>query len=69
MDDVARRAFLAEGFVDYLAFDRGLADRTVEAYRRDLERFVDFLRAAGRDDPGRVTPDGSREGRPAAWPR
>jgi integrase/recombinase XerD len=61
MDDAARRAFRVEGFADYLAFDRGLADRTVEAYGRDLDRFVDFVRNLGRGDPSQVEPDDIRE--------
>ena len=61
MDDVARVSFRSEAFTDYLAFDRGLADRTVEAYRRDLDRFIDFLRGAGRGRPEQVTYEDVRE--------
>lgn len=55
------RAFRVEPFVDYLAFDRGLADRTVAAYRRDLLRCVRFLNAAGRKRPADVSADDLRE--------
>jgi integrase/recombinase XerD len=40
--DEAARAFLLERFDDYLALEQGSADRTREAYRRDLDRFVAF---------------------------
>lgn len=36
-----------EAFLDHLAFERGLSPRTVEAYRRDLERCLAFLAARG----------------------
>lgn len=61
MRDADSRAFRLELFTDYLAFDRGLADRTVAAYRRDMDRFVQFLRDAGRTSPGEVTPGDLRE--------
>jgi integrase/recombinase XerD len=61
MSDTGSRAFRLELFADYLAFDRGLADRTVAAYRRDMDRFVRFLRDAGRAAPGDVTPADLRE--------
>jgi len=61
MSDARDRAFRLELFADYLAFDRGLADRTVAAYRRDLARFLDFLEEAGRTDPREVEPGDLRE--------
>jgi len=61
MDDTARVSFRSEAFTDFLAFDRGLADRTVEAYRRDLDRFIEFLRGAGRARPDQVDYDDVRE--------
>jgi integrase/recombinase XerD len=59
--DVRQRAFGLEAFADFLAFDRGLADRTVTAYGRDLGRFVDFVADAGRGSPGQVTRDDVRD--------
>mgnify|MGYP001574352887 CR=1 FL=1 len=40
-DEIAR-AYLLERFDDYLALEQGSADRTREAYRRDVERLVTF---------------------------
>lgn len=34
-------------FCDHLAFERGLSPRTIDAYRRDIERFSAFLEARG----------------------
>lgn len=34
-------------FCDHLAFERGLSPRTIDAYRRDIERFAAFLEARG----------------------
>jgi integrase/recombinase XerD len=38
-------------FLDHLTVERGLARNTVDAYRRDLSRYADFLRTKGLDDP------------------
>ncbi len=37
-----------EEFLTHLAVERGRSPRTLEAYRRDLNRFVDFARSRGR---------------------
>ncbi len=50
-----RRAFRLEGFRDHLAFDRGLAERTVEAYGRDCRALVAFLVDRGIRAPERVS--------------
>jgi integrase/recombinase XerD len=44
-----------ERFADFLAFERGLSDRTLEAYRRDLTRLIEFLEARGTHGAGEVT--------------
>ena len=36
-----------DGFLDHLALERGLSPRTIDAYRRDLERCHAFLGARG----------------------
>lgn len=41
----------------YLNVECGLSPRTLEAYRRDLERFGDFLRRRNISDWNRVEPD------------
>lgn len=44
-----------EGYLAHLTVERGLAAHTLAAYRRDLERYVEHLRAAGRTDPAQIT--------------
>lgn len=53
MTDV--RAFRMEPFRDYLVYERGLSDRTVEAYGRDLDRWLDHVTGLGVDRPSAVT--------------
>jgi integrase/recombinase XerD len=38
---------LIEGFLDAIASERGAAKNTIEAYRRDLEAYLECLRARG----------------------
>ena len=40
-----------ERFLDHLTVERGLAGNTVDAYRRDLTRYVAFLGRRGVEDP------------------
>lgn len=47
--------FQLEQFVDFLSFERGLADRTLSAYTRDLERLLAFLVARSHRGPQTVT--------------
>jgi integrase/recombinase XerD len=47
--------------VDYLSFERGLSDRTLSAYQRDLEKLLVFLQGQGRNDPKDVDPQDLRE--------
>ena len=49
------RDFLAEHFADYLTFERGLADRTIEAYGRDLGRVLEFMQERGVEEPSGIT--------------
>jgi len=48
------RAFRVEQFADFLTFERGLSDRTIKAYHRDLDRFLDFLDRRGVRRPGEI---------------
>jgi integrase/recombinase XerD len=59
MTEVSRR-FRFEQFQDYLAFERGLSDRTVAAYARDLGRWAGFLEAHGIGGPEEVSPEDLR---------
>jgi integrase/recombinase XerD len=44
----------AERYLDHLAVERGLSENTLAAYRRDLRRYVRFLRHRDVDAPGAV---------------
>jgi len=55
---MARRLALDEAvdlFLDHVKVERGLARHTIEAYGRDLGRFVGFVAARGRVDVDDVT--------------
>jgi integrase/recombinase XerD len=54
-------AFRMESFVDYLSFERGLSDRTLSAYRQDLEKLFGFLEERGQQGPEGVQPHDLRE--------
>jgi integrase/recombinase XerD len=41
-------------FLDHASVERGLSPRTIEAYGRDLHRFVDFLAGVGVQRPRQV---------------
>jgi integrase/recombinase XerD len=49
------RDFRVEQFQDYLTFERGLSERTVAAYERDLRTWRDFVVAHGVERPDAVT--------------
>ena len=53
-DDGRNRRFHLESFVDHLGFERGLSARTLEAYGRDLARFLAFLSESGVSEPTAV---------------
>lgn len=54
-------AFRFEQYMDYLSFERGLSDRTLSAYGRDLRRLFAFLDGLGRLGPEEVTPEDLRQ--------
>ncbi|MEX1264175.1 MAG: site-specific tyrosine recombinase XerD [Actinomycetota bacterium] len=41
-------------YIDHLAVERGLSDNTLAAYRRDLARYLIFLRSRGMSGPAEV---------------
>lgn len=55
-DDAPARPFLAERFTEQLAIERGASGRTVEAYGRDLIRFIAWAVARGMTSPDAVKP-------------
>ncbi len=54
-DDELSRAFVLEPFLDFLRFERGSSENTLEAYCHDIMRLAGFARLAGRRAPGEVT--------------
>ncbi|HUE76972.1 MAG TPA: tyrosine-type recombinase/integrase, partial [Longimicrobiales bacterium] len=54
-------SFHLDRFQDYLAFERGLSPRTLEAYGRDTARLREFLEGRGIADPGAAAPTDLRE--------
>lgn len=46
-----------QGYLTHLAVERGLAEHTISAYRRDLERYQAYLAANGRYTLSAVTQD------------
>jgi len=54
-------AFRMEQFLDFLAFERGLANRTLVAYRRDVERMLNYVQVQGAAGPEQVSPDHLRD--------
>jgi len=56
-----RKVWRLEIFLDYLAVERGLSKRTLQAYRGDVVRFVSFSRDADISGPARVEPGDLRE--------
>jgi integrase/recombinase XerD len=56
LDDTIARAFLIERFADFLALEQGNSPRTLDAYRRDVERMVLFAVTQGAATPGDLSP-------------
>jgi integrase/recombinase XerD len=49
-------AAVVRGYLDHLAGERGVATNTLNAYRRDLTRYLDYLAGRGIDSIAAVTP-------------
>jgi integrase/recombinase XerD len=49
---------VVRGYLDHLAVERGVATNTLNAYRRDLTRYLDYLAGLGIDSIAAVTPAG-----------
>jgi len=55
LDEGATLRFQLDRFGDYLTLEQGTSPRTLEAYRRDVERLVDYTRTKGGLSPVDVT--------------
>lgn len=55
MTNPAERRFYLEGFRDFLAVEAGHSPHTVEAYTRDIQRFLVFARDRSIIEPPQVT--------------
>lgn len=53
-DSEAERAYVLEPFADYLTLERSASPATREAYRRDVERFVIYVKTRGAVAPAGV---------------
>lgn len=52
--DATRRAWSVEPFLDHLRFERGLAERTLDAYTHDVVRLAAFARELGVAGPAEL---------------
>ena len=55
VDDTATLRFQIDRFGDYLTLEQGTSPLTLEAYRRDVERLVDYMRVKGAASPIDIT--------------
>jgi integrase/recombinase XerD len=56
LPDEIVRAFLVERFDDFLSLEHGSADRTREAYRRDVLRLASYAVSRSARQPAQLTP-------------
>lgn len=52
---VPPRAFALDPFLDHLRFERGLSEKTLEAYEHDIARLAEFAVSKSRATPGELT--------------
>jgi integrase/recombinase XerD len=50
-----------QSFCEYIEFERGLSPRTIEAYKRDIERLIEFFTARGVTSVGKAETKDVRE--------
>jgi integrase/recombinase XerD len=55
VDESAVLRFQIDRFGDYLTLEQGTSPLTLEAYRRDVERLVDYVRTKGATSPIDIT--------------
>ena len=55
MDETALLRFHLDRFDDFLTLEQGASGRTIEAYRRDVARLVDFARTRAASLPSDIT--------------
>jgi integrase/recombinase XerD len=55
LDDGTQLRFHLERFDDFLTLEQGASGRTIEAYRRDVERLVDYARTKAAQTPGDIS--------------
>ncbi len=55
LDEGSTLRFQLDRFADYLTLEQGTSPRTLEAYRRDVERLVDYTRSKGGLSPVDIT--------------
>jgi integrase/recombinase XerD len=61
LPDEVLRAFLVERFDDFLSLEHGSADRTREAYRRDVLRLASYALSRSLRTPAQLTPTHLRD--------
>ena len=50
MDEILRQ------YKSYLVFEQNLSNHSVDAYSRDVKRFLDYMRKTGVSELGQITP-------------
>jgi integrase/recombinase XerD len=61
IDEASALRFQLDRFADFLSLEQGTSPRTLEAYRRDVERLLEYLRVKAVLTPGDITSRTLRE--------